>query len=85
MTFVILHNMIIESERADPPQHDDHPYYHVGPLAEIDHEYADLAADFAIYLTMNAQIKNVGEHEQLQNDLVEHLWAIRGQADAQID
>ena len=81
MTCVILHNMIIESERADPPQHDDHPYYHVGPLAQIDHEYADLTTDFATFLTINAEIKDEGAHEQLQNDLVAHLWALKGQAD----
>ena len=48
---------------ADPPQHDDHPYYHVGPLSHIDHEYADLTADFGTYLTINDEIKNEGAAE----------------------
>ena len=52
----------------------------MGPLAQIDHEYADLTADFGTYLTINAEIKNEGAHEQLQNDLV-GLWALKGQAD----
>ena len=81
MTCVILYNMIIESERADPPQQADNPYYHQGPLAQIDHEYADLTADFATFITINAEMKDKGAHEQLQNDLVAHLWALKGQAD----
>ena len=56
MTFVILHNMIIETECADPPQ-DEHPYYHQGPLAQVDHDLPPgLTADFATFLTMNAEI-----------------------------
>ena len=73
MTCLILHNMIIKSERDDTPQHDDHPYYHVGPLDQIDDKYADLTADIGTYLAINAEIKNEGAHEQLQNDLVEYL------------
>ena len=70
-----------DDDLCDFSQHDGHPYYHVDPLAQIDHEYAD----FGTSLTINAEIKNEGVHEQLQNNLVEYLWAMKGKADGQID
>lgn len=63
MTCVILYNMIIESERVDLPQQDDHPYYHQGPLTQIDHEYGDLTTDFVTFLIINAEIKDEGAYE----------------------
>ncbi|KAK1626098.1 hypothetical protein QYE76_000413 [Lolium multiflorum] len=43
--------------------------------AEVDHE---LPADFADFLAMHAEIRDSNVHEQLQADLVEHLWRIKG-------
>ena len=39
----------------------------------------DILEDFANYLTINAEIRDESVHEQLRNDLVAHLWAIKGQ------
>jgi hypothetical protein len=37
-----------------------------------------LPADFADFLAMHAEIRDSNVHEQLQADLVEHLWRIKG-------
>ncbi|KAK1685163.1 hypothetical protein QYE76_046011 [Lolium multiflorum] len=68
---VIMHNMIIEDDRKNHARTHVGPYECEGPLAEVDHE---LPADFADFLT----IRDSNVHEQLQADLVEHLWRIKG-------
>ena len=70
---VILHNMIIESERNDPVH--DGEYYRQGSLAQVDH---DVPASWANYLTMRQEIRDSNVHLQLQRDLVEHLWRRKG-------
>ena len=71
---VILHNMIIESERYNPV-HDHMPYDFEGPHAQVDH---NVPADFADYLSMYLEICDEITHHELQTDLAEHLWARRG-------
>jgi hypothetical protein len=39
-------------------------------------------ADFADFLAMHAEIRNLDAYMQLQNDLVEHLWRIKGYTEA---
>ena len=73
---VILHNMIIESEQEDPV-FDTEPYYWQGPLAEVDHQ---LPATWTANLNMCQEIQDPWVHQQLQQDLVEHLWRIKGDA-----
>ena len=73
---VILHNMIIESERYNPV-HDHMPYDFEGPHAQVDH---NVPADFADYISMHLEIRDENTHNALQTDLAEHLWARRGMA-----
>ena len=73
---VILHNMIIESEQEEPV-FDTEPYYRQGPLAQVDHQ---LPATWTAYLNMRQEIRDPQVHYQLQQDLVEHLWRIKGDA-----
>ena len=78
---VILHNMIIESERDHPVPNSEAkaPYYRQGPLADVDHQ---VPATWAAFLTTRREIRDAGTHLALQNDLVQHLWARKGNDDA---
>jgi hypothetical protein len=73
---VILHNMIIKSER-DHPVHDIEPWHRHGPLVQIDHQ---VSPAFAPFLAMRRGIRDKPTHYQLQEDLVDHLWMIKGGA-----
>ena len=75
---VILHNMIIESERTNP-MFDMEPYERQRPLANVDHQVS--AAAFAAFLARHEQIRDNNNHFQLQDDLVEHLWMLKGAAE----
>ncbi|KAK1662736.1 hypothetical protein QYE76_050895 [Lolium multiflorum] len=72
---VIMHNMIIEDDRKNHARTHVGLYECQGPLAEVNHE---LPGDFADFLAMHAEIRDNNVHDQLQTDLVEHLWRIKG-------
>jgi hypothetical protein len=72
---VIMHNIIIESEREEPVK-DDQPYDHEGPLAELD----QVPVKFSAFLAMHQKIRNRDEDNHLQENLVEHLWTLRENA-----
>jgi len=73
---VLLHNMIIEDEREDE---DDFNYNQKGTVTKVldpkDYEHHDpqLLEEF---LKMHQEIEDKSTHEQLRNDLIEHLWTI---------
>jgi hypothetical protein len=73
---VIMHNMIIESER-DAPVVDPLAFVGMCPLAEVDHE---VPTEFGAFLQMHESIRDGVVHDQLQADLVEHLWTLRRNA-----
>jgi hypothetical protein len=71
---VIMHNMIIESER-EHMVYDPQSYHRQGPLVNVDHQ---VPATFAAFLAMRQEIGDANTHSQLQDDLVKHLWMLKG-------
>ncbi|XP_003559562.1 uncharacterized protein LOC100822590 [Brachypodium distachyon] len=71
---VIMHNMIIESER-ECPVFDTELYERMGSLANVNHQ---VSAAFAAFLSRRQEIRDAGTHQQLQDDPVKHLWRLRG-------
>ena len=71
---VLLHNMIIEDEREDE---DDFNYNQEGTITKVldpkDYEHRDPKV-LEEFLKMHQEIEDKSTHEQLRNDLVEHLW-----------
>ena len=66
---VILHNMIIESERDDPMD-DNEAYYRQGPITDIDHQVSETWTNL---LNMRQEIRDSVVPKHLQNDSVEHM------------
>jgi hypothetical protein len=61
---VIMHNMIIESER-EHLVYDLELYHRQGPLATVDHQ---VPVAFASFLAMHQKIRDANTHRQLQDD-----------------
>ena len=67
---VIMHNMTVENERSNE-------IYNQGFQFQGDnvvHEHGG-AATFAVFTQVHHQMRNWETHIQLQDDLVEHMWA----------
>jgi hypothetical protein len=71
---VIMHNMIIKDDRKNRARTHVGPYEFQGPLTEVDHE---VPADFADFIAMHAEIRDTYVHDQLQHDIVEHVWRVK--------
>ncbi|XP_020153285.1 uncharacterized protein [Aegilops tauschii subsp. strangulata] len=48
-----------------------------GPLAAVDHQ---VPVAWAAFLNMRQEIRDPQVHQELQKDLVEHLWRLKGNA-----
>jgi hypothetical protein len=44
-------------------------------LLRVDHQ---VPAEFAAFFAMRQEIRDANTHSQLQDDLVEHLWMLKG-------
>jgi hypothetical protein len=71
--YVIMHNMIIESECGET-MHDDQSFDYQGPLAEVAH----VPPQFSAFLHIHQEIRDADVHVQLRADLATHLWEKRG-------
>jgi hypothetical protein len=72
--YVILHNIIIEDERDEE---DDFNYHQEG-TRELTHEEYQNRDPLVLeeFLRIHKKIEDRSSHEQLRNDIVEHLWVI---------
>jgi len=71
-TCIILHNMIVEDERATYGGNFDYSYDHIGndPTAPPD----DSNSDFQEFLRRRHHVRDKQIHRHLQQDLIEHIW-----------
>ena len=81
---VMLHNMIIESERENPVEDSDKkvPYFRQGPLVGEDPKESrrlPVPASWTAFLAKRQEIRDPLVHQQLQKNLVEHLWRRKGE------
>lgn len=74
-TCIIMHNMILEDERG---QDVDYNYDTEGTRVEEVHPEKDKDR-IKKFLEVHRQINNREEHNQLCEDLVEHLWEFHDQ------
>ncbi|XP_004301522.1 PREDICTED: uncharacterized protein LOC101292908 [Fragaria vesca subsp. vesca] len=78
---VIMHNMIIEDERAERIAANDHEIL-ARQYVEPDEQFEDLLVsrnhtiDFEEFISNHLAIRDRGTHSMLQADLVEHLWQL---------
>ena len=65
---VIMHNMIVEDEREDMIYDSD--WLHAGELVSP----ASGAVSYEDFNHVHQEIRNRDKHNQLQADLIEHMW-----------
>jgi hypothetical protein len=78
ITAVILHNMIIENESNTPFQNNYD--YHQANSSEGSASTASSQSDLDTFLMRYQAIRNRSTHRMLKDDLIEHLWTLRGQS-----
>ena len=71
---VILHNMIVQDERDLNLQNE---YENPGTATILDPTNNAIAA-FATFVERFNNIRDADTHHQLRNDLIDHLWNLKG-------
>ncbi|XP_062535369.1 uncharacterized protein LOC134204578 [Armigeres subalbatus] len=72
---IILHNMIIEDQRNEPT-HFPHSSFH-GTIFESPKNNSE----FGEFLSRYEKVHDTTLHYKIQNDLIEHLWQIKGETE----
>ncbi|XP_024004112.1 putative nuclease HARBI1 [Eutrema salsugineum] len=74
---IILHNMIVEDERVEKTQYDLSDFQHGDGhgSSHVSQNYStDMPSNIADMMGTRKKIKDKQVHQQLQADLVEHIW-----------
>ena len=74
---VILHNMIIEDER-DEAKAMDFNYEQIDEISCTPMS-CELTNEFLEFIQVHQRIMDKEVHSQLQKNLVDHLWQLRGE------
>ena len=71
--YVIMHNMIVENEGEGVDKGLE--FEHIDPTQLPEKNLIT----FQDYIQMHQRIRHQVTHKQLQNDLVKHLWTLKGE------
>ncbi|KAI7951125.1 hypothetical protein MJO29_009799 [Puccinia striiformis f. sp. tritici] len=72
-TCIILHNMIVEDERGSPEDF----AYESGSTTSVEPARTE-SVEFSEFLKNCVAVRDATAHHQLKNDLIKHLWTIKG-------
>jgi hypothetical protein len=75
---VILHNMIVEDERT---LNVENFYDTSATISEVNLERSDARTDFSVFISNFRTLRSQATHITLRNDLIKHLWAMRGRSE----
>ncbi|KAL1401396.1 hypothetical protein pipiens_006630 [Culex pipiens pipiens] len=75
---IILHNMVVEDQRNDSSEED--PFLNGQEYAALNEDPAP-DGSFDYFLSRYAQVHDTSLHQQLKEDLIEHLWQVKGEKD----
>ncbi|KAI7938062.1 hypothetical protein MJO28_014989 [Puccinia striiformis f. sp. tritici] len=73
LTCIILHNMIVEDERGSPEDF----VYESGSTTFVEPGRTE-SVDFSNFLKNCIALRDSTAHHQLKNDLIKHLWTLKG-------
>ncbi|KAI7942660.1 hypothetical protein MJO28_012687 [Puccinia striiformis f. sp. tritici] len=76
-TCIILHNMIVEDERASPEELE---YEVASSVSAVVEPARTQSVEFSQFLKNCVAIRDNTAHHKLKNDLIKHLWAIKGRS-----
>ncbi|XP_065082628.1 uncharacterized protein LOC135705006 [Ochlerotatus camptorhynchus] len=83
---IIIHNMIIENEKDDPTICEANPESNIDEItADIHRIGPENQEKFETFLSRYKAVHDTNQHFQLRNDLIEHLWATKGEEDEEED
>lgn len=83
---IIIHNMIIENEKDDPTICEANPESNIDEItADIHRIGPENQEKFETFLSRYKAVHDTNQHFQLRNDLIEHLWAMKGEEDEEED
>ncbi|XP_062556708.1 uncharacterized protein LOC134221532 [Armigeres subalbatus] len=80
-TCIILHNMIIENEKDDPliMMETNRKAGNNEVTEDINRMDTENVERFDSFLSRYKAVHDTNQHYQLRNDLIEHLWAVKGE------
>ena len=73
---IILHNMIVEDERSQDLEFN----YDGSASVGVTLEHSRNQASFSQFISHFHSLQNAEKHNMIRNDLIKHLWALKGRS-----